>query len=103
MSDEAFYMLNALWFKAEGGAERYQEYLAAAGPIVARHGGGLAGDAYIPEEAFIGEFDADLVFFVRWPSMEAFTAFVNDPEYAPVRDIREEAITNSLLVKCRMR
>ncbi len=41
---EAFFMLNALWFKAEGGAEKYQQYLQAAGPLVSKHGG-QNGDA----------------------------------------------------------
>ena len=41
---EAFFMLNALWVKAEGGAEKYQQYLQAAGPLVSKHGG-QNGDA----------------------------------------------------------
>lgn len=32
MADEKVYMLNALWFKKDGGAEKYAEYAAAAGP-----------------------------------------------------------------------
>ena len=102
MSDEPFYMLNALWFKPDGGKERYLEYMKQVGPIVAKYGGSMASDAYIPEQAFIGEFDADLVFFVRWPSFSVFTEFVNDSEYAPVKAIREEAITKSLLIKCKL-
>ena len=36
--DERIYMLNVLWFKEDGGAEKYQEYMAAAGPFAAKHG-----------------------------------------------------------------
>ncbi len=94
-----FCMFNALWFKPEGGAEKYQEYLIAAGPIVAKHGG--QGDrAYAPTAALIGEFDADLIFIVEWPSFEVFQQFVSDPEYAKVQHLREEAITKSLLIRC---
>jgi len=98
---EPFAMLNALWFKPDGGAERYTEYLKAAGPLVAKHGG-KPRPRYIPEQALIGEFDADLVFFVEWPSFTVFQAFITDPEYQAIRHLREEAITNSLLIRCRM-
>ncbi len=37
--DKPFSMLNALWFKPDGGAEKYQEYLAAAHPFMLRYGG----------------------------------------------------------------
>ena len=97
--DETFFMLNALWFKEDGGAEKYREYLKAAGPIVAKYGGkGL--DAYHPSESIIGTFDADLVFFVRWPSWAVFEKFVADAEYVKIRHLREEAITKSLLIRC---
>ena len=100
MSDNrAFAMLNALWFKPEGGRERYYEYLKATGPISARYGA-VSTSRYLPEHALIGEFDADMVFFVEWPSPEAFDQFLNDPEYAPVRELREQAITKSLLIRC---
>jgi|GEM_PF-3692468 hypothetical protein len=32
--DDKIYMLNALWFKPENGAAKYQEYLKAAVPNV---------------------------------------------------------------------
>ena len=99
---EPIYMLNVLWFKPEGGTKRYNEYLRAAGPIVAKYGGKKLS-SYLPEEAIIGEFDADLVFVVEWPSWERFQSFVSDPEFKAVRHLREEAITKSLLVRCRGR
>jgi uncharacterized protein (DUF1330 family) len=100
MGDQPIYVLNALWFNPTGGMERYQEYLEAAGPIVFRHGGKKL-DSYVPEEALIGEFDADLLFVVEWPSWEVFQAFLNDPEFHAIRNLREEAITKSLLIRCR--
>jgi uncharacterized protein (DUF1330 family) len=98
--DERLYMLNVLWFKQEGGAEKYQEYIRAAGPYVAKHGGKSDG-AYVPDANIIGEFDADLVFFVEWPNLNAFTEFIQDPGYQTISHLRTEAIRNSLLVRCK--
>jgi len=100
MSDERIFMLNVLWFKPNGGAERYEEYLRAVGPISARYGGKKL-DAYVPEQALIGEMTADLVFVVEWPSASSIEAFLNDAEFQQVKQMREEAITDSLLVRCR--
>lgn len=98
--DERFFMFNALWFKPDGGAEKYQEYMAAAGPFVAKHGGKSEG-AYAPEANIIGEFDADLMFFVEWPNQKAFTDFIAEPGYQAVSHLREEAIRDSLLIRCK--
>jgi uncharacterized protein (DUF1330 family) len=98
--DERLFMLNALWFKPDGGAEKYNEYLQAAGPFVAKHGGKSAG-AYVPEVNIIGKFDADLVFFVEWPNEKAFTQFIQDPGYRAVSHLRQEAIRDSLLIRCK--
>jgi len=100
---QPFVMLNALWFKPDGGQEQYRKYMEAAGPIVQKHGGKPASDLLVPEASLIGEFDADLVFMVEWPSFEVFQQFISDPEYAKVQPLREEAITKSLLIRCRKR
>lgn len=97
---ESFYMFNALWFKADGGAEKYAEYIQAAGPFVVKHGG-KSNDSYVPEQAIIGEFDADLVFMVEWPNFAAFTALIQDPGYQAISHLRDEAISDSLLIRFR--
>ena len=99
-NDERLFMLNVLWFKPDGGAQKYNEYLKAAGPFVAKHGGKSEG-AYLPEADLIGEFDADLVFFVEWPNQKAFAQFIQDPGYRAVSHLRKEAIRDSLLVRCK--
>ena len=100
MSEESpILMFNALWFKPDGGAEMYREYGVATRPLVARYGG-KKRTAGVPTKALIGDFDADLMFFVEWPSWTAFKEFVNDPEYVKIRPLRENAITNSLLIRC---
>ena len=97
--DKKIYMLNALWFKPEGGATKYQEYVKAVGPHVVKHGGRLM-ESYLPNESLIGEFDADLLFFVEWPNQKAFDDFRVDPEFKKVRPLREAAIRDSLLIRC---
>jgi len=98
-ADETFSMLNVLWFKEDGGEAKYMEYIAAATPFVTKHGG-KAGDAYQVDSAMIGDFDADLVFFVEWPNQAAFMGLIQDPGYQKISHLREEAITDSLLVRC---
>ncbi len=98
--DERFFMLNVLWFKPDGGAAKYDSYLKAARPFVAKHGGKSDG-AFVPQANIIGEFDADLVFFVEWPNQKAFVEFIQDPGYQAVSHLRKEAIRDSLLIRCR--
>ncbi len=97
--DKPFLMLNALWFKPNGGWERYQQYLSQAGPILRKYGG-RAVTGGVPRQAVIGSFDADLVFFVEYPSWAAFQEMIQDPEYKKVLPYREEAIVKSLLIRC---
>ncbi len=96
---EPIVMLNALWFKKDGGAEKYQEYMIAAAPFGAKYGA-KPGGAYIPEAALIGTFDADLIFFVEWPNFEAFAKLAGDPGYQAISHLRTEAIEDSWLIRC---
>ncbi|MBW2696941.1 MAG: hypothetical protein JRE70_10750 [Deltaproteobacteria bacterium] len=54
MAEEGVYMLNALWFKKDGGAGKYAEYVAAAAPFVEALGGQML-DGFAPDLALIGE------------------------------------------------
>jgi uncharacterized protein (DUF1330 family) len=96
--DASFFMFNALWFKEDSGAVKYAEYLQAAGPFVAKHGG-TSDASYSPAQALIGEFDVDLVFLIEWPNFAAFTGLVSDPGYQAISHLREEAIRDSLLIR----
>jgi len=98
VTEESFFMFNALWFKADGGAAKYAEYLQAAGPFVAKHGG-KSDASYSPAQALIGEFDADLVFLIEWPNFAAFTSLIQDPDYQAISHLRTEAIVDSLLIR----
>ena len=98
--NEHIFMFNALWFKEDGGKAKYQLYLQAAGPLVAKYGGN-SDASYMPEQAVIGEFDGDLVFIVEWPNNEAFTSMIQDPAYQAISHLRTEAISDSLLIRLR--
>jgi uncharacterized protein (DUF1330 family) len=100
MADEKTYMLNVLWFRPDGGAQKYAEYIAAAAPFVEKYGGRVL-ESYVPEMAVIGDWNPDMLFVVEWPSWEAFLKLPADDGYMKIAPLREEAITNSLLIKCR--
>lgn len=92
-------MLNALWFKAEGGEQRYREYMRAVGPLM-RSVGGRKLKSFVSDREIIGEFDADLIFFVEYPDWQAFKDFANHPDHHKAAYLREEALEKSILVRC---
>lgn len=91
-------MLNLLRFKPDGGRERYQEYLAMAGPIVACVGAKIsfAGDGLPPLCAEAGQA-WDAVVLVRYPNRKAFVALAQDPEYAKADPVRKDALIEAVL------
>jgi len=99
-SNDPIFMLNVLWFKPDGGDQAYRQYLRAVGDVFTKYHGKKL-DSYVPDLELIGKFDADLMFFVEWPSWETFQNFINDKEFLAVRHLREEAIENSLLIRCQ--
>ena len=85
-------MLNLLRF-AEGGRESYAQYAQALSEtFLARYGGEVlyAGDGGTP-------LVADAVLLVRYPSREAFSRMVADPEYQQVTQLRTQALTEAVL------
>ncbi len=100
MKEEKIYMLNALWFKPNGGEQRYREYLQAAGPLTAALGAKFL-EGYKPEQALIGEWNPDMFFVVEWPNKLAFEQLIHNPEYNKIRHLREEALEKSLLIQCQ--
>lgn len=92
-------MLSALWFKPDGGEERYREYMRSVAPLIAKVGGRKL-KSFVTDRELIGEFDADLLFFVEYPSWQAFKDVANSAEYHKFAYIREEAVEKQLLVRC---
>ncbi len=97
---EKVHMLNVLWFKPDGGAEKYMEYAAAAAPFIEELGARLL-ESYVPEAALIGEWDPDLFFIVEWPDWETFLKLPQHAGYMKIAHLREEALRDSLLIRCR--
>jgi uncharacterized protein (DUF1330 family) len=97
-------MLNLLRFHADGSRERYADYLAAAGPLVARYGAEIVtvGDDLPALSAENGQA-WDAMALVRYPSRQAFARMVRDPDYremaGPLRAAsRAEAVLQPIRV-----
>lgn len=98
-SDERIYMFNAVWFKPDGGRDKYRKYMRVVIPLI-KEVGGRKLKSFVPDRSLIGEFDADLVFFVEYPSWSAFKDFANSPKYHKAAPLRKESIEKSFLVRC---
>jgi uncharacterized protein (DUF1330 family) len=80
-------------------AEGYKEYVKAAPPTLALYGG-----RYIARgganETLEGEWRANRLVILEFPSTEQAKAWLNSPEYAPARALRHKyARTNMVLVE----
>lgn len=90
-------MLNLLRF-ADGGRPSYAAYARAIVPYLERVGAEIVylGDcstALVAPEAH----DWDAVLLVRYPSREAFSRMVADPEYQQITPLRTSALTGAVL------
>jgi uncharacterized protein (DUF1330 family) len=95
-------MLNLLRY-AEGGRELYAQYAAAlTDTFLPRYGGEVlyAGEGSTALVAEAGQ-DWDAVLLVRYPSRQAFSAMVADPEYQQVTELRTRALTEAVLQATR--
>ncbi|MEL7062007.1 MAG: DUF1330 domain-containing protein [Acidobacteriota bacterium] len=97
--DGPVYMLNVLWFAADDGRATYSRYASAAMPLLHRAGARVV-EMLVPVADVIGEFGADAVFVVEWPSWEVFERTVGSAEYQDIAKLRERALERSLLVRC---
>ena len=91
-------MLNLLRY-AEGGRELYAQYAAAlTDTFLPRYGGEVlyAGDGSTALVAEDGQ-TWDAVLLVRYPSREAFSAMVADPDYQRITGLRTRALESAVL------
>lgn len=93
------YVMHALWFKPEGGEDKYFEYYRAIAPLL-KEVGARKLKSMAPEREIIGSFDADLIYFVEFPSWDAFKEFANSSENHRVAHLREEALADSIMISC---
>ena len=91
-------MLNLLRFTEDGRAS-YEQYAAALEEtFLPRYGAEVlyAGDGSTTLVAELGQ-DWDVVLLVRYPSRQAFSQMVADPEYQQVTALRTGALTEAVL------
>src|SRR3954470_23638359 len=90
-------MLNLLSY-AEGGVDSYREYAAKIQPFLDGVGGSIvyAGNCSTAVVA-PDDWDWDAILLVRYPSREAFSRMVSDPEYQEVTAWRTGALTEAVL------
>ena len=96
-------MLNLLRFRPDGGRDRYSEYLAVAGPLVARYGAEIVyvGDGMPALSAEDGQA-WDAVALVRYPTRQAFANMVEDPDYHhKAGPMRQSALLEAVLQPIR--
>lgn len=72
------------------------EYRKGAGPIVRRHGGELLGRSNAPDTLHGEAVDSVVVF--RFPDRAAVDAWLADPDYQPLKQIRDRAASMSLIL-----
>ena len=76
--------------------ERYKDYVARVPPLIEKHGGKYcvrAGESQVLE----GAWTPDRFVVLEFPSREAALAFYNDPDYVPLRSLRQ-SITESNVI-----
>ena len=90
-------MLNLLQFR-EDGASSYREYTERIGPFLEKVGGEVihAGDLGTALVAPDG-WSWDALLLVRYPSREAFSQMVADPEYQQITGLRTAALDEAVL------
>jgi uncharacterized protein (DUF1330 family) len=91
-------MLNLLRFDPDGGREAYLRYVEHFRRTSAPHGAEVvyAGDGSTALVAEPGQ-SWDAVLLVRYPSRQAFSDMVRDPEYAAGTHLRTGALREAVL------
>jgi uncharacterized protein (DUF1330 family) len=92
-------MLNLLRFKPDGGRDSYNKYAKAIVPFLEKVGGEVLylGDTSTPLVQPPSGNDWDAVLLVTYPSRQAFSQMVADPEYQQITHLRTEALQAAVL------
>lgn len=90
-------MLNLLRFR-EGGVASYREYSERVGPHLERVGAEVVYSGNASTELVAPDGWAwDAVLLVRYPSREAFSQMVADPQYQQITGLRSDALDAAVL------
>jgi uncharacterized protein (DUF1330 family) len=74
----------------------YAEYRSGVSPMIHRHGGeylARGGACAVIE----GDWTPSRVVLLKFPDMEALQAFLSDPEYQPLKELRRRAAETQML------
>ena len=74
----------------------FEEYKAKVPALIRKHGGEylVRGGKFVVVE---GDWKLSRLVLFRFPDMAAMQAFYNDPEYLPLRDLRERAAKTDMV------
>lgn len=78
-------------------AERYKDYVAAVPSLIAKHGGKYrvrAGESQVLE----GAWTPDRFVVLEFPSRAAALAFYDDPDYVPLRALRQSVTDSNVIL-----
>ncbi len=91
-------MLNLMRYRPDGGREQYQEYVEHFRRTSAKHGADVlyVGDGSTTLVAEPGQA-WDTVLLVRYPSRQAFSEMVRDPDYGAGTHLRTGALVEAVL------
>jgi len=76
--------------------DAYAEYRSGVSPMIHKHGGeylARGGAAELIE----GDWTPSRVVLLKFPDMAALKAFLNDPEYQPLKNLRLRAAETHML------
>lgn len=75
----------------------YERYKAGVPPLVHRHGG-----EYLvrggPLRVFEGDWNPARLVLLRFPTMDAAEAFLDDPDYRPLKALRQCSTRSKMVV-----
>ena len=78
-------------------AEKFQEYGAAAGPIVKAHGGELVTAGHL-KSVLCGEETRERCVIIKFADVDTAEGWYNSPEYQAVIPVRDQALDSVFIV-----
>lgn len=70
--------------------ERFEEYKRQVSPLVERYGGRYCVRGG-PHQVLEGDWEPTRVVMLEFPNMDTLMRWYDSPEYAPVKEVRQQA------------
>jgi uncharacterized protein (DUF1330 family) len=77
-------------------SKAYAEYRSGVSPMIYKHGGEYLARGGTTE-LIEGDWTPARVVLLKFPDMNALKAFLDDPEYQPLKDLRVHAAETQML------